>query len=263
MESRPQPAQLLERLDAIGASLARSENALALIGLGSVGAERDRLDEYSDLDFFVIVQPSSKDAFLSDLAWLERVYPIAFAFANTRDGFKIFFTDGVYAEFAIFVPDELARIPNAKGRVVWQAPNFDALTALARYQPPATPEAPAIAWLTGEILTNLYVGLTRFQRGERLSAMRLIQVHAVDRLLELSSHIAGPTTVSVDPFASERRYEARYPTVAAHLPSFAQGYERSVESALAILAFIEQYFDVDITLKQRILSLSVTPGTSK
>jgi hypothetical protein len=47
---------LLYRLDEIGKSLEKSGHALALIGLGSVGLELERLDQYSDLDFFVIVQ---------------------------------------------------------------------------------------------------------------------------------------------------------------------------------------------------------------
>lgn len=49
------PEQLLARLDDIGAALLRSGHALALIGLGSVGLERRRLDRYSDLDFVVVV----------------------------------------------------------------------------------------------------------------------------------------------------------------------------------------------------------------
>lgn len=52
------PQQLLARLDRIGAVLRDSGHALALIGLGSAGLERERLDEWSDLDFFVIAEPS-------------------------------------------------------------------------------------------------------------------------------------------------------------------------------------------------------------
>ena len=83
MEPSARTQRLLDRLDAIGASLAQSGHGLALIGLGSVGEERQRLDEYSDLDFFAIVQPGYKDAFIGDLGWLERVHPIDFAFQNT------------------------------------------------------------------------------------------------------------------------------------------------------------------------------------
>lgn len=257
MEPMSRQQQLLDRLDAIGVSLERSGHALALLGLGSVGDERDRLDAYSDLDFFAIVQPGYKEAFIGDLSWLERVHPIAFSFQNTRDGDKVLFADGIYAEYAVFVPDELPHIPAHKGRVVWQADGFefDLDPAAMSYQPPAPPEPHPAEWLTGEILTNLYVGLTRFHRGERLSAMRLIQVHAIDRLIELSPHIERPTTASADPFTLERRYEARYPRIAAVLPLFAQGYDHCIESALAILAFLEQHTPVNAAIKQRILEL--------
>lgn len=255
MEPLSRTEQLLDRLDAIGASLARSGHALALIGLGSVGDELDRLDEYSDLDFFAIVQPGYKESFISDLSWLERIHPIAFSFQNTRDGDKVLFADGIYAEFAVLVPEELSHIPAHKGRIVWQASDFDFDPATMRYQPSATPEPHTVEWLTGEIITNLYVGLTRFHRGERLSAMRLIQVHAIDRLIELSSHIQRPSSASADPFAPERRCEARYLVVAAILPRVAQGYDCSVESALAILAFLEQHTLVNAAIKQRILDL--------
>ncbi|KPB04498.1 hypothetical protein [Bacillus sp. CHD6a] len=52
--------RLLRRLDEIGLSLERTQGALLLLGLGSVGNELDRLDEFSDLDFFVIVKPGYK-----------------------------------------------------------------------------------------------------------------------------------------------------------------------------------------------------------
>ena len=47
---------LLQRLDEIGQFLKDSNQALALLALGSCGTERERLDQYSDLDFFVIVK---------------------------------------------------------------------------------------------------------------------------------------------------------------------------------------------------------------
>jgi hypothetical protein len=76
------PALLLSRLDEIGASLARSGKALALIGLGSVGLELDRLDRYSALDFFAIVENGHKRELLDDLSWLGGIRPIAYSFRN-------------------------------------------------------------------------------------------------------------------------------------------------------------------------------------
>ncbi|SBS61853.1 hypothetical protein VAT7223_00865 [Vibrio atlanticus] len=63
------PEKLLQRLDAIGESLKASGKAHALLGLGSVGIETERLDRYSDVDFFAIVQEGHKQYFLDSLHW--------------------------------------------------------------------------------------------------------------------------------------------------------------------------------------------------
>src|SRR5687767_10210768 len=102
---------LLKRLAEIGDSLSKNENALALLGLGSVGIELERLDEYSDLDFFVIVRPGYKQQFIDDLSWLSAVCPIAYCFKNTIDGYKLMFSDGIFCEMALFEEAELAKIP--------------------------------------------------------------------------------------------------------------------------------------------------------
>ncbi len=161
--------RLLARLDAIGASLATTGEALALLGLGSVGQETDRLDAYSDLDFFAIVKAGQKPRFLNNLDWLAAVCPIAYAFQNTADGYKVLYEDNIFCEYAVFEPSELAAIPFAGGRIVWKSADFDeALTA-----PHArTPGKPSVEFELGEALTNLYVGLGRYHRGEKMAAFR-------------------------------------------------------------------------------------------
>lgn len=245
---------LLARLNAIATSLERSGNALALIGLGSVGLETDRLDEYSDLDFFAVVETGHKHEFLDNLTWLSSIHPIAYAYRNTRDGHKVLYQDGVFCEFAVFETPELRQIPFAPGRIVWKKPNVPD-TLLAPEPDRYTPADHSIEWLLGEALTNLYAGLSRNGRGERLSAMRCIQVYAVDRLLELSARLETEASAARDIFAFERRYEQRYPNSAPALPVFIQGYARNVESALAILAFLEKHFEVDPAMKRAIEEL--------
>jgi hypothetical protein len=73
-------------------------------------------------------------------------------------------------------------------------------------------------WLIGEALTNLYVGKAREKRGERLSAMRFIQGYAVDRLIELAENTKEAHPEQRDKFATERRFEQRYPGVAICAP---------------------------------------------
>lgn len=245
---------LLERLDAIGTSLARSGNGLALLGLGSAGLELERLDQYSDLDFFAIVETGHKNEYLENLAWLSSVCPIAFTYRNTCDGYKLLFQDGVFCEFAVFETPELRHIPFAPGRIVWKKDDIPE-TLLLPEPDLYRPADHSIEWLVGEVLTNLYAGLSRNSRGEKLSAMRFIQVHAVDRLLELSAGFETAASAARDLFAFERRFERRYPVSARALPQFIQGYERNIESALSILAFLENHVEVNPAMKRAIEDL--------
>ncbi|GAB4197400.1 MAG: hypothetical protein OHK0022_15670 [Roseiflexaceae bacterium] len=251
----PSPQLLLDRLDAIGRSLEARPQALALLGLGSVGVERDRMDAFSDLDFFALVEEGTKDAFLDDLSWLSDVAPVVFAFRNTVDGYKLLFGDGVFCEMAVFTLDDLARIPYAPGQIVWRRPGVpDTIAAPAQSLP--APSERSVEWLAGEALTNLYVGLGRLRRGEVLTAQRFIQHYAVDRLLELAPRFEEEQPAHRDPFALERRVERRLPVVAALLPQFVQGYGRSRESALAILDYLEQHVPVAPELARAIRELA-------
>jgi lincosamide nucleotidyltransferase B/F len=245
---------LLYRLDEIGLSLERSGHALALLGLGSVGLELDRLDAYSDLDFFAIVEQGYKQAYIDSLQWLSDVHPITYQFRNTEDGYKLLFADGIFCEFAVFELEELRNIPFAPGRIVWKRSDMSDTLG----QPPSKTNLPSKRnkdWLLGEAVTNIYVGLQRDKRGEKLSAMRFIQSYAVDRLLELVEYIESPNEAHRDPFVNERRFEQRYPNLAPLLCTWAQGYEKNRESALAILEYFKQHFDVNKTMAEEIRNL--------
>lgn len=250
------PEQLLNRLDEIGKTLSKTQNALALIGLGSVGIDTNRLDQFSDLDFFVIVKAESKPQYLENLDWLTNIAPAAYCFANTPDGYKLLYEDGVFCEFAVFDEAELEETVFSPGRVVWKAEGVSdnigiPQRAIQQKQQPST------EWLIGEAVTNLYVGLSRDRRGEKLSAMRFIQNYAVDRILELAERIEAVESIARDEFNIERRCEQRIPAVIKLLPGFLQGYERNQESALAALSYLDRNFEINPAMKQAILRLCV------
>ena len=240
------PKILLERLDAIGRSLSGNGHALALLGLGSAGLETDRLDVYSDLDFFVITADGHKDGFLADLDWLSAVHPVAYAFRNTTDGYKLLFEDGIFCEFAVFEISELSGIPYPPARIVWKRAGVSPAIAAAEVHSPAKTDRKER--LLGEALTNLYVGLGRERRGERLSALRFIQGYAVDRLVELVAMDREAITGARDPYAPERRFETRYPAEAERLADWCQGYARNAESARAILDYLAAHFELNETM---------------
>jgi hypothetical protein len=245
---------LLKRLDEIGQSLERSGHALALIGLGSVGLELDRLDSYSDLDFFAIVEKGYKRSYLDSLHWLSDVHPIAYSFLNTEDGYKVLFDNGIFCEFAVFEPAELEKIPFAPGRIVWKRAEIpDTFGQPTMF--PASKQKRDKDWLLGEALTNIYVGLNREKRGEKLSATRFIQGYAVDRMLELVEYVEPANETHRDPFVNERRFEQRFPNLIAQVGTWMQGYEKNRESALASLDFLEEHFKVNEALAKVIREL--------
>jgi lincosamide nucleotidyltransferase B/F len=216
------PEELLRRLDQIAEAVALSGSGMALIGLGSCGLELDRLDAYSDLDFFVIVQPGHKADFLRDLAWLSAPCPIAWAFRNTEDGYKALYEDGVFVEFAVFEPQEIRSIPFAAGRLVWAATGIDPGIADPGLPLPIRKQQP-LEWQVGEILSNLYVGMSRYKRGEKKAAMQFVQGYAVDRLMELASQFEPEQPAFDDPFTQERRFEQRFPQMAEAAAGFLPG----------------------------------------
>ena len=247
------PKLLLERLNQIGASLEKTGKAHALLGLGSVGLELERLDEYSDIDFFAIVQKGHKQAFLDNLAWLSDIKPIDYAVRNTFDGYKVLYSDGVFCEFAVFEPEELTGIPFSEGRIVWQQADFNTDCCVPPKQ--EQNQEHDLDWIIGEAMTNLYVGMCRYNRGEKLSGMRFVQSFALDRLIELAERIEQPNPALVDVFMADRRLEVRFPEFSKMLSSFTQGYEFTPDSAVAQLEFLNTHFSVNQAMRTRILEL--------
>jgi len=97
-----------------------------------------------------------------------------------------------------------------------------------------------------EALTNLFVGLHRELRGERLTAFRFIQVYAVNQLLALLALDPDVDLVLPDPYETTRRIERSVAEVplAAVMP----GYDANAAAAGAVLAWLEDRYATDPAL---------------
>ncbi|MCM2681407.1 hypothetical protein [Echinimonas agarilytica] len=239
--------QLHQRLEQISVRFSTLEHAVALIGLGSIGLEHQRFDQYSDLDFFAVVERGYKSRTLSDLSWLTECSAVAYQFFNTKEGCKLMFADEVFCEFAVFEEHELADISFSPGRLVWSKENASSTLAFP-IKRPRKDEAPDTQWLIGEALTNLYVGMQRELRGEHLSAMRFIQCYALDRVVELYSLTHGSNSIDIDDFDISRRLEQRFPELLAALGSMLQGYHGNAASTLSILKLLETMQPVNVAM---------------
>jgi hypothetical protein len=250
------PKVLQERLASLALELSTIDDALALLALGSVGIETDRLDSWSDLDFFVLVRDGAKQRFIGNLDWLAAVQPLAWHFQNTVDGHKALMTDGVFCEFAVFEVHELRSIPYAPGRFVWRRSEIEESLASPMFSLPARRES---SWLVGEALSNLIIGLQRHARGEKLAAMRMIQVYCLDRVLEfleLQQAVPEDAFAARDVFNVDRRVELRSRQAACALPQWAGGYEHTVSAALALLAALDEHNAVPAGVGERIRLLA-------
>ena len=242
---------LLNRLEKLTEVLRNDSDCLGLLALGSA-ADLSRMDAYSDLDFFVIVKDGTVQRFLEDDAWLSACAPLAYRFRNTPDGHKALWEDGIYAESAVVDVSTLASIPYTKGRWCFQREGM--ILPDQPHRPLPDPrQDPAYAY--NEALTNLLVGMMRYRRGERLAGARLIQVHAIDRLLATLEDPSGPLPPSVDPFSLDRRIEFRHPEIVPLLQDVVIDLDHLPQATLALLAYLEVRMEIPAALRQRILGL--------
>ena len=114
------PERLLAFLDRLGAELDRRGDAVALLGLGSVGRDLHRLDEHSDADFFVVVDDAAtRDRYLADIDWLEAAHPVVWSFENSAVGRKALLEGDLFAEYAVFSLADMATAGYPPGRIHW------------------------------------------------------------------------------------------------------------------------------------------------
>lgn len=241
MSRHPHP--WLVRLDALAEHLSHRRDVVAVLGLGSAGRETERFDDHSDLDVFVVVDDGAQQRYVDGTDWLEAAGPVAWSFRHEPNGRKVLYEGGLFVELAVFSVAELARIPFTGGRVVWQrhdAPH-DLLDTAAG---PQGPPFDTVELHLGEAVTNLYVGLHRELRGERLTASRFIQVHAVDRAISLL-RLTGSSPALRDVFDASRRVEGAFAPEVLPLARLVPGYEHNVPAATAMLAWLRDRFDVD------------------
>lgn len=244
----------LQRLEELGEHLAERGDVIALLGLGSAGEERDRFDDHSDLDFFVIVDDGAKPGYLADIDWLEAPYHVAYSFVNDLNGRKALYADGVFVEYAIFTLNELAQVPFTGARIVWQRPGAHAdlgSSGAALAGPPID----TVDFHLNEALTNPYVGLHRELRGEHLTAARFIQTYAVDQVLALLRLSSPARPHHRDAFDPSRRVETAYPPDLLPVSRMVPGYDNNPSAARATLAWLTERFQIDHVIRSAIEEL--------
>lgn len=239
-----------DTLVSMGKRFESDPNVCCLLGLGSM-SELSRMDIYSDMDFFLIVEDGFKETYIDDLGWFNK--DIVFSFKNTKDGHKVLFSDGVFAEFAVFTKSEMPHIGFTKGRVYYAKSDFDLSIIEPKQLKPKKPLN--IEFNINEALTNLYVGVLREKRGEHASSFTFIQVYAADLIMRLFEDFFDANPTLDDYYVFERRIEFKYADAKAILKDLKQGYDKNLESALFALEFLNTHYNINQAMYQKIKSL--------
>jgi hypothetical protein len=243
--------QLLTRLERLTEVLRQDPDCLGLLALGSA-ADTTRMDDYSDLDFFVIVKDGTVQRFLSEDTWLSACAPLAYRFRNTVDGHKALWEDGIYVEYAVFDLSTLAHISYTTGRWCFKR---DGIILPDQPHKPLPDPRQSVDFAYNEALTNLLVGMMRYRRGERMAGARLIQVHAIDRILATLDDPSIPLSPNVDPFSLDRRIEFRHPEITPLLKDVLVDLDKLPQATLALLAYLQARMSIPEAMVQRITAL--------
>jgi len=198
--------------------LASRDDVLGLVAVGSM-AERDYLpDQWSDHDFWLIVEPGVQDRYRDHQDWLPSAEGIAWAFRETAHGVKALYRNGHLLEYAVFDEEEMNLAKTNRYRVLLDRAGIESRMIQIERETRAWAVDTCDAFHLGQFLTNLLVGVGRYQRGEVLSAHQFVKAKAVQHLLVLlSRHVPSKRQATADNIDPARRFELVYPKLGQEL----------------------------------------------
>ena len=194
-------------------SVAKRPEVIGLIFVGSAAAT-ERVDQYSDQDFFLVVLEGTGETFRQDLSWLPNHQEIAFSPRETAHGLKVVYRNGDVLEFAVFEDSELELSSVNDYAVVLDRKNIS--ERMAKIAQRSVPAASNRAQDFELFLSLILIGVGRAKRGEVLAAEQHIKSFALTHALKLV-RAAGSSNPRADSLNSFRRFELDYPELASEL----------------------------------------------
>lgn len=203
-------------------NLSGDPHVQGLVALGSMAQRHYQPDRYSDHDFFVIVEAGYQADLRQRTDWLPSPERIVLVFQETQHGMKVVYNDAHVLEYAIFDRDELSLARVNAYRVLFDRGGIEAI--LAHLQQRTSSETPpTTAYLFGQLLTHLLIGVARYQRGERLSGHEFVRVYALmDTLHLLPRYLDAPDKHLLDNLNPYRRFERVFPELGDQLDHIIQ-----------------------------------------
>lgn len=232
MTSQSTLARFIKYSDSLTNSCVQHPKIIGLVLVGST-AETERVDEWSDHDFFVITQSGEQEPLRRDLSWLPNSESIAFWFRETEHGLKVVYNSGDVLEFAIFDCDELRGCMVNHHRLAYGDENVLQALSTAKDRLPEVVVGDDLADFR-HFLSVLVIQVGRARRGELLTAGQGIRGTAAMALLKVLTRRL-PHDQRSDRLDVSRRFEFAHPEIgAAVVDALAQQPEAAAMDLLKI-----------------------------
>ena len=174
--------------DALQRNLEPDLRVLGLMAAGSMAGCSHQPDEWSDHDFWMIVESDAVDWFAANTEWLPDNDHIVLFFRDAvHDGFTTIYESGHILEFAVSDHRGLLHAKINDHRLLIDRAGLAA--DLARMHNATNVEYNQILMddrrLFGQFISNILIGIGRYRRGEKISSRQLITVSSLHALLRL------------------------------------------------------------------------------
>jgi hypothetical protein len=233
------PRGASDRFAALSSGLADGVRARdGLIGLVLLGSASDeaahRRDEWSDHDFFAIIEAGRGRDIRPDLSWLPDSDRLVLTAREGEIGFVAVYDDGHVFEFALSEAEELAESVAGDATVVVDDERGTTATLVRRARKRAA-AADRFDPVNDArlVLVKLLLGVGRARRGETLNAGQFVRSAAVQHLVRaIRGRFGDRSTNRRDTIDPLRRFELDFPEWGA---AIAQALEGPVEPAAQAL----------------------------
>jgi hypothetical protein len=196
-------------------SARRDPDVLGVILAGST-ADASRRDSWSDHDFLWVVKPGQQERYRQDLSWMPDPEHIVLRYRETAHGLNVVYDYGHLAEFAVFDPEEVYMMKANDYSV--PVDKADIAERMKTVEGKSAPEPLNAVGAIEHALQLTFVGVSRYARGEKLSAHSFIRFWALRRLLQvLPAVIQPPDAARLDTLDMFRRVERVMPELAAEI----------------------------------------------
>ncbi|TDT68021.1 hypothetical protein EV215_1741 [Hypnocyclicus thermotrophus] len=240
--------RLAKRLDEIKNNLKKYSECEAIIWMNSTGLELEEFNKYTGIDFIIFVKENENE-FLKNISWLDCESKVIYAFKNRKNGYKVMYEDKIYLEFIIFNLDEIEEMILPEGRIIYIKNKFD----INKFQIERLENNNInIDWEIGELITYIYLGLAKYNKGDKIPAFSFIQIYAVNRLLELAI-ILEENHLSYNIIEKEN---IKFQGISSNVNKFMQGYNKSKESALELIYYINKNFELNSFMTEKLIELA-------